>query len=600
MVLADNTASNNYGSGISVSHSVDTILRDNVASDNLNYGLDINYSDNTVIYNGIYDNNGDYGIWSTSSYETWNVDGVASLSGNDAHLDGHIYVMDGGQLTLASGSVQMDYAADHTVLIYVYEGGLLKASNAQIFCVESNGLFQIYGEMAMTSCNVNGWYETYLAPTSAAKISASSFFNSERYGLHIDNCAPVVTSSVFYNNYLAGMFIEGKKASPSIEKCVFFLNPRCIYAVNADLGDVVGNIFAVNTEAGIYGNGVSGTIAGNSFVLNKVEIYLASSSVTISDNEIGWSHLIDVAAEYSPVASIIVNYLSEMTDITIDVATPTVAYSPTDMASYVAALLVNHNGIMAADSVITCHDNTYGLVSWALFAENCTVVFGDDVSTSTLQLVWLNSNFVQKTLDFPLKANGGIYARSSHVTVTGATIDVLDTAVYLSGSNATISDSFLLADQYDIYAVGDSNVELSGTVLDGQVKAIGDAQVTAEFQLDILTTDSKGNIITGVTVTVKNAQGVVVATGKSDATGHFKCSVVAYVIVNGNMDDSMNPYKVTAGFYNGDVTSSVTMTDATSMTIAAQVDNTAAYVGIIAVVAVIFIIAAAVLLRRKN
>ena len=473
------------------------------------------------------------------------------------------------------------------------------------YCDGYPGLFNVYGKATLTGCTVENWYQLYLAPTSAVTISASNIVNADRYGIYIDDCSPVIANCLFSMNGLAGVYIVGHDAAPSIELCTFFLNPRGIYAEGANLGEVVNNNFAVNYEAGIYAKGVTGTISGNTFVLNKVEIFLVDSSVTVSDNEIGWSHLIDVAGQYSPVAAVIVNYLTEMVHINIDLtdlvstAMPTASGYST-IASYVAALVMNHDGIMAYNSTLTCANNMYGLVSWAVHVEDSVLIFGDDVVTNTLTLEWLNANLTSTNIYVPVTAFNGVYAIDSKVTIDGALIDVLDTAVFLSSSTAKITDSQLLADQYDVYAVGNSSVTATGTVFDGQVKAIGDAQVTAEFQLDILTTDAKGNAVSGVSVTVKNNQGVIVATGKSDDTGHFKCSVVAYKIVNGNVDDSMNPYTVTVSFNNGDVTSSVTMTDATALTVAANADHTALYVGIIAIIAVLLIIAAAVLLRRKN
>ena len=578
--LVENYLIKNHGRGIEIIDGGNLSLTDNVVQDNHGDGLYISSALNVVIINGYYVDNTYVGIRTVNGTTVnWNVDGESSLAGNDAYFTGHIYVLDGGVLTIDLCDLKIYDGTDGTTLIQVDQGGQLIATNVVFDCEGFPGLFNVYGKLSMLSCTVEYWYELYLAPTSEASISGSMFIAQDRYGVYIDNCSPRIANCLFSGNELAGVFINGKAAAPSIELNVFLLNARGIYAENANLGDVVSNIFAVNYEAGIYGDSVTGRISANTFVLNKVEIYLTDSTVTISDNEIGWSHMIDVAATYSPVAAVIVNYVAEMTNIHLNLtglvtstAMPT-ASGFTTYASYVAALLVNHDGIMAYNSTLTCANNMYGLVSWAVHVEDSVLIFSDTVQSNNLVLKWLNSDLKSTNITVPVTAFNGIYARDSKVTIDNAVIQVLDTAVFLSSSTAKITDSKLLADQYDVYAVGNSSVTASGTVFDGKVKAVGDAQVSAEFQLDILTTDSNGNIVTGVTVTVKNNQGVIVATGKSDDTGHFKCSVVAYKIVNGNVDDSMNPYTVTVSFNNGDVTSSVTMTDATALTVAANADH---------------------------
>ena len=616
--LVDNYVCNGYYDGIHVYQSDGVTLTDNTINDNGDDGLYIVDSDNVVVYNGYYNDNSYDAIDVEQCTITWIVDAksTALCHALDSDMDqsgidfaGVLYIMDGGVLTL--DDCYFWIVPEYNAQIIVKAGGVFNAQNVDFdnydaYDSDHSSFFEVYGTLNMMGGSMSYWFELYLAPNSTADINAASFMFAERYGIHVDDCSPVIASCTFFYNEMAGVYVEGLNASPSIETSVFFLNARGIYAEDANLGEVVNNIFAVNYVAGIYAKGVHGTISANTFLLNKAEIFLVDSTVTISDNELGYSHLIDVAGQYSPVASIIMNYLAGMTNLDIDLtdmvtsATIPTAPSSSTIASYVASLLLNHDGIMAYGSTVTCYNNVYGLVSWAVYAEDSVIIFGDSVKQNVLNITWLNSDLVSTYTLIPMTAVNGIYAYNSDVSINGATIQVLDTAVFLSSSSADIKNSKLLADQFDVYAVGNSSVTASGTVFDGKVKAVGDATVTSEFQLDILTTDAKGNIVTGVTVTVKNNQGVIVATGKSDDTGHFKCSVVAYKIVNGNVDDSMNPYTVTVSFNNGDVTSSVTMTDATALTIAAKVDNTALYVGIVAIAAVLLIIAAAVLLRRKN
>ncbi|OPY31702.1 MAG: hypothetical protein A4E32_01304 [Methanomassiliicoccales archaeon PtaU1.Bin124] len=601
-VLEDNLALDNFGTGIGVYDCGYIVLRDNSALNNDGYGLLISGSDFIKIYNGRYEDNSDQGLRTEASYATWYVDVGATLLSNDAQLNGDLYVMDGGILTIDLCRFVIGNGADGNHELVVELGGQIVARNTDLYSSgSSNALFVVYGALTYIGGTVENWYEVYLAPTSVAEIGGVSFFDMERYGIHVDNCSPRIANCLLSGSGLAGMFIEGTDAGASVENCVFFMNPKGIYAVDANLGEVVGNTFTVNTVAGIFGEKVTGTISANTFFLNKDEIYLTRSSVVISDNEIGYSHLIDIAAEFAPVASVIVNYLAGMVDANVDLnGVPTSSGPSTSYAAYVASLIMDHDGIVASDSTIECRNNVYGPVSWAVFAKNSTVIFSDSVKTGTLVLTWLNGNFVPAMLEVPLKAMNGVYAKDSNVVIDGAEIVVMDTAVLLSSSTGTIRNSQLLADQYDLYAVGNSTVQMIDTVLDGKVGALGEATVKASYQLDILTIDAKGNIVTGVKVTVRDAKGVLVGSGVSDATGHFKCTATAFEIVNGNRDTSMNPYVVEVEFSNGKVTQEVGVTSSTSLIVAANVDNTPLYVGIVVIAAVILLLGAAVLLRRKN
>jgi hypothetical protein len=374
--------------------------------------------------------------------------------------------------------------------------------------------------------------------------------------------------------------------------------------LNSNLGETISNYFVLNTVAGIYAEGVTGTINANTFLLNKAEIFLVDSTVTVQDNEIGYAHLIDAMSSYTPAMSVLVNYAMEILGmmnmsaiIPVSVpAAPTPSYS---LVSYVASLLLQHNGIVAYHSTVMCKDNTYGLVSWAVYAEDSTIFFSDVVRSNDLKFAWLNSDMVQANLSLPMQAMDGIYARNSQVTIRDATIEVLDTAVFLSSSTANITNSYLLADKFDVYATGDSEVVISGCVLDGKVSADGDSAVTVNFNLDVLTVDSNSKVVSGVKVVVKNAQGAVVAEGVSDANGHFVCTVVAYKLVNGVKDDTMNPYSVSVEFKNGAVSESVSVSEASALTVLAKVDNTALYIGIVVLAAVVLLIAVALMMRKK-
>jgi hypothetical protein len=60
--------------------------------------------------------------------------------------------------------------------------------------------------------------------------------------------------------------------------------------------------------------------------------------------------------------------------------------------------------------------------------------------------------------------------------------------------------------------------------------------------------DPFGAPLANVPVTVKNAQGVVVAQGRTGADGAFKAQVVSYILTNAVRNESMNPYTVNTSF----------------------------------------------------
>lgn len=598
--VIENAIFDNFGDGIYLYTSAPVLLDDNIIRDNFGYGLYMTSSEATM-YNGLFNENTDHGIYVSTSDVVWYIDEVAEVRSNDVQFSGYIYVQDGGMLIIDLCQFDLDDAYSGITKIMVENGGTADLRNVDMDADGSMpGLFLVEGKLSMLSCSMTDWYELYLGPESDAEISASNFMGEERYGIHIDNASPRIANCLFVACDMAGIFVEGEDANPSIENCVFMLNTRGIYAYQTDLGNAISNIFVGNLAAGIYGEEITGKINANTFLLNKVEIFLVGSSVSVEDNEIGYAHLIDALSAYTPAVSVLVNYAMEvmgMMNFSIPVGSVTAPYP--NMYSLVASLLLDHDGIMCYDSTVICQGNTYGLLSWAVYAEDSTIIFSDVVQPNDIHFAWLNSDMVQANLSLPVQAMDGIYARNSQVTISNAIIEVLDTAVFLSSSNANITNSQLLADKFDVYATGDSTVTLSATVLDGKVKADGDAAITASFVLDILTADNDGKAKGGVHVVVKNAQGEIVAQGDSDSNGHFLCTVVAYKLINGNKDSSMNPYTVTVEYKNGAVDQKISVDDAAALTVLAKKDNTALYAGIVVLAVVVLLVAYAVMRRKK-
>ncbi len=105
---------------------------------------------------------------------------------------------------------------------------------------------------------------------------------------------------------------------------------------------------------------------------------------------------------------------------------------------------------------------------------------------------------------------------------------------------------------------------------------------------------------------VLDAFGAEVARGETDDNGDFVCTIVSYIVTADGKDSSMNPYKVTVEFDNGDVSKEVTAVDpldgswTTAVTVTADADNTWAFVGVTVLAIVIILIVVALIMRKKK
>jgi hypothetical protein len=107
-------------------------------------------------------------------------------------------------------------------------------------------------------------------------------------------------------------------------------------------------------------------------------------------------------------------------------------------------------------------------------------------------------------------------------------------------------------------------------------------------------------------VKVFDAAGVEVARGETDDNGDFACTLVSYIVSAVGVDKSMNPYKVTVEFDNGDVSNDVTAVDpvdgswTTATTVTADPDWTWTFVGVTVLAIIAILIVVAVILRKKK
>jgi hypothetical protein len=387
-----------------------------------------------------------------------------------------------------------------------------------------------------------------------------------------------------------------------------------IFAKDTSLGNVFDTIFIMNDMAGIYGDSVTGKIHDNVFMLNGVGIMLTGSNVSIEDNEIGWTMYIDALAEYAPlietlghhVYAIVMDALSvvnvnlnytDLQDIFGESTAP--SYFGLDyLAGMIVEAVVGQVGVFAEDSVLRMSGNTYGMLYQCVYVVGGSLSFSDKIETRTLEIPYylgLNTS----SLSIPVQNVNGLYAVNADVVVSGAVISVVDDAIMLEACTASIENSVLDAGDFDIFAMSGSEVSVSGTSLD-KVKSEDSNTITLYCQLQVTAVDNDGDPVSGRTVKVYDADGVEVASGKTDANGVFTASVVSYKFTDAGKSDAF-AYKVKVDFKNGDVSANaVASEDVTAVTVTAEKDNTALYVGVAVVGVAVLLIVVALLMRAKK
>ena len=532
--------------GVYLTECDDLVFADNIVHDALDDGLEMLSCYDAVLYNNVFYDCVDYGVFTSSGSMKWIVDDVAEVRNCPVYFMGDVVVMDHGILTLDSvnGFVLSDDSHDGVPALIIEEGGQLDAVSSELGSDEAVGalppsstpwLFEVFGEMNMDTCVVSGAYQLYCAPTSAVVVHSSVIKDGRMNGVYVDNCSPVIASTNITENDGDGVYITGEGAEPDIKNCMISLNGRGIYAHGGSLGKVIDNLIFYNQMAGIYVESVIGGIHDNILLFNQREVFILDSTITLRDNQIGYSILIEIMSEYWPLF--------------LEMEHPGMLqflFEPEDILS----MMSNHIGVYAENSVVDARDNHYGMLSYAVYIVDSEMLFMDSVAMSTLVIPYISEDEVAYEISLPIIVADGIFASGSMLVVEGSYIEVMDDAVFLESSEAEIDDSELISGDLDIYAVGGSTANVYSTSLES-VKVEDSSVVSVFAVLTVYTVDMNGNPMQGIPVTVSSNDGSVVAEGNSTAEGEFIATVLAAQYTSAGENTTINPYMVSAAFQNG-------------------------------------------------
>ncbi len=566
IVVSNNTVEDSLGDGIYVYESMYITIEDNTVSDNLYDGMYIRYSDEVVIgnntvtqngddglyiydsdailYNGVFAENADNGVRTSSGMYLWIVDDSASVRNNDVSFYGDVIVQDGGELTLDTVRpfTFTGDGYDGTPHLTVEEGGLLTVSNSVIGSEDGplNGyhyLFEVMGTLDMDNSVVSDAYELYIGPTASATIHASTIEYNLWNGIHVDNSSPVISGTDIESNSGSGVFIEGAEAAPVIKDCIIMDNDRGIYAYQTTLSQIVDNLIIGNDLAGVYAEEADGGIHDNIFLLNGNQIYLKNSDVTVEDNQIGYSELVQVMADYMIMGPMTTGFESTVSEWII---------SP----EMISSIISDEIGIYAEDSTVSASDNVYGMLKYAVYVVDSELAFSDTVEENELVIPYLDDYGVMHNITLPIFVYDGVFASGSDVTVTGASIDVMDDALFLENCVAEVWNSELAANDFDIYAMDNTTCDVMSSSFDS-VKAEDTSSVTVMYMVTVIATGSEGEPVSGVSVLITDAAGETVANGTTGADGKLTTYAVASEYTSEGKNTDMNPYTVNAIFEEG-------------------------------------------------
>jgi hypothetical protein len=372
-----------------------------------------------------------------------------------------------------------------------------------------------------------------------------------------------------------------------------------IYANGMDMGGIYDNLIVGNSMAGLLAESCTGAIHDNIFLLNKVEILLRNSDVSVEDNEIGYTNIFQVIANYAPILGHFVNLGSDDTETTT--AEPQAAMdeilasSWSDIGSWVKA----HNGIWAEGSVVQTSGNVYGLLNYALYAVDSEIHFADDVRNIELTIPHASEG---ETYNYSLSLYtfNGLYAARSQVWVDGSTIEVLDDALVLESSEAWIEGATLMAGDFDYLVFGGSDVYNIAT---NYSKAkVMDSHSLNEGTWLTLTALDKGEAAANISVVIKNAKGEIVYNGTTDAEGKVKILLTQYSYTSEGKDDGFNPYTITADFESGEESMELVLDQSyQDATIEGEEESDmGAILAVVGVLVIILLIVAAVVVMRRR
>jgi hypothetical protein len=564
--IGNSTISDNGINGLEISDCDEVLLINVDVLRNGYEGLLLIEDEDVLLMNGNFVNNGDYGILALGTTLDWIVNETSEVRNNGIEFGGDVTVRDGGVLSIVEVYWYVDDdEVDGLSVILVQNGGTMNLIDST---VEGDWYaFNVFGSLQMMDSTETGAIELLLGAGSDAYIESSTIAANGMNGIHVIDSAPVILTSTIVANDRNGIYIEGgEAAAPSITDCMILDNQRGIYATGGSLESVTDNLFILNFEAGIYAVGVTGSIHDNTLLLDGKEIYVRDSTVTIMNNEIGYTRLVQVLAQLLPVLG--GNMSGMFGGIPLDL-------------EMLNELVAHHTGLYAVNSKVTASGNTYGLLMTAvILTQGSELSFADTIKQDVLLVPYIGVDSVIRNMSVPIPVYDGIVAIDSSVTMNGAKIDVLDDALFLDHSTATIVSSTLSALDFSIYAMHASTANVVASTF-GKAAAEDSSVIHVSAELTVVVKDPWGAALANVPVNVTSATHVSVS-GVTDSNGVFARIVAAYTITASGIDPAVEPYTVRVNFttvpttsYPGFhdvwspavVTKTVTVSGATSVTV---------------------------------
>jgi parallel beta-helix repeat protein len=537
VIIENSVFTDNAWMGVYFNDTAEVIFSDNVVNHNGMEGLVFSFCVDVIVYNGEYRNNGEHGIVTWFTAIDWIVDAECIVEANPVDFNGDLTIVEGGVLWLEDVYMEIGsnwYGAPSTIT--VEQGGEMHAIDTTF---DGYWMFEfnVFGVLEMIDSAEYGALELYLGETSQATIETSSIMWNERNGIHVVGCSPVIMLTTIALNERNGMYIEGAAAAPKVTDCIIIMNMRGVYAVGSHLEDLTDNVFALNYEAGVFAEQVQGTIHDNMFLLDGKEIYVKDSIVSIQDNQIGYSTLAQVMMEFMPLLG--------LANISGDIFLPLIgSYVDTEL---IINILAHHVGLYATNSEVTTSGNVYGLLTTAIIVTDSELTFGDEIRQNILLVPYMGVDSVIREISMPVPVYDGIVARNSNVIMSDAKIDVLDDALFLDHSTATVSSSTLTAMDFSFYLIRDSHASAADCTF-GKVKVEDTSTFSVSEKLTVIVEDAWAAAVANVPVKIATSTGTVVATGSTDAEGKFVATVAAYVQTAAGKDSSVQPYAVTADY----------------------------------------------------
>jgi len=545
-----------------------------------------------TLWNNVFIDNGQGVDISTLYMEAvWYVDDECQASRSDIYFNGSVYILAGGAMLLED--MEMDVDAS----IPVAEGGLLSMSNVAI---DAQGI-NVQGTIWANLCSFNG-ADLYLMPGSMGEIRASTFLEAE---ILIDACDPVIADNLIIASDDYGIMV-GNGAAPTIVSNIIAMSTVGIYANGMDMGGIYDNLIVASSNFGLLAENCTGSIHDNVFLLNKVEIMLRNSDVSVEDNEIGFTDLFQVAADYAPLLGL----LSSL-NVTIPGMMPT-ADDP--LAVLEAALpgtgfdpltwIKAHTGIWAERSVVETSGNVYGMLNYAVYAVDSEVHFADDIRTSTVTIPWVDitslGEVVERNENISVHTLNGIKAARSELYVTGSTIEVPDDALVFEASEGWVEGATLLAGGYDYFLFGGSEVYNIATTY--EKSKVEDSHSLNEGTWLTITAIDEGEPVANLTIYIRSANGEVVKTVVTDAEGKARVLLPQYAWTFEGKDDGFNPYTINATFESGEASLEVTLNQSyMDVTLEGEEEsNIGAVLAVVGVLVILLLIVAAVVVMRRR